>query len=449
MSQMIVGAAGDSTNACTTLPIIEKSIDTLSRRNSIVGGLGMDTMGKEQLVQTKELAGQKYDVGNSSCIQSKAIDVGDEARFSLQDDFKGRGTHGAIAVKQGQYPTFYHDTVRLNMFDSPEFPFWSEMDQQRFANLISNLDENYQKNIAHYMAEWTDFMFLQSAFHGADEGLLLTADEGGLGMQLLNATGAGETLSCKNTWTYDNGMVTWNATRATFEAAIGTEIYDLTDTTNDGFGLTQHDVILNQVLSTLRFKTAEAFGMQLRAVAIADPWVVKRILLRSSNNTWYTLMRDADTRGPKNHAIDRDQSVVIDGVLYIPCDWMRAFRATGSDGVKPTYGAALDTDPKVAIDTADTDSKKCAVIYCGAKAFYHAFSRKVYGAGTSNKKGGKVWFTPRFGDHGKGGGWAAHTKIGFRRREMETKDDGTTAYLNNSTFMAWFYDPGPGVGFAA
>lgn len=449
MAMKYVGEQGADYNAYTVQAKIDMAIDTLSRRASIVGGLGMDTAGKEQLVKTMDLAGVPHDIGNSSAIQTKRVDVGDEVRFTLQDDFRGRGTHGSVPVKGGNYPTFYHGDVRLNLFDSPEFPFVSEMDQQRFANLLKDFDQNYQKNIAHYVAEWVDFFFLQSGFCGADEGQLLGTDEGGLAMQLLNAAAAGDIISCKNTYCGGTGMVTWNATRATFESDIGNKIYGLTDTTGDGFNLDAHATIRNQITSKLRFKTVEAFGKQLRAVAICDPWLMERILRRTSTNVWYTLMRDADTRGPKNHAIDIDQSVIIDKILYIPCDWMRSFRATGADNVQPTYGVGITGDPKEKLETADTDSLKCAIMYVGAQAFYHAYSRRVYGAGTNQKKGGKIWFTPRFGPHGKGGGLTAHTKIGFRRRELLTKDTDTTAYLNNGSLIAWFYDPGPGVAYAA
>lgn len=445
--QGYVGAAGDATHAYTIVPLIEKSIDTLSRRSSIFGGLGWDDAGRERLVKTKEIGGKEIDVGNLSVIQTKEINVGDEARFTLGLDFTGLPTHGQAAVKQGDYPEFLHDNVRLNMFDSPEFPFWGEMDQQRFANMVADMEEYYQKKIAMYMADWIDFLGIQSCLHGADRGLLLTS-EGGLGMTLMNAATAGSAISCKNTYVGGSGMVTWNATRATYETAVGHAIYGLTDTSGDGFSLEAHEAILNQLIS-LRFQETEALGMQLRAVALCDPWLIRRILNRNSNNTWYTLLKDADTVGPKNRAIDRDQSVIIDKVLYIPCDWLRAFRAVGNDNVQPTYGAGLTSDPAVYIKTADATSKKCPIIYMGARALLCAKSSKVYGAGTDAKKGGRIWFTPRYGDHGKGGGWAAHTKVGFKRYEPMSKVGGTVTYHNDATLVAWFYDPGPGVSFAS
>jgi hypothetical protein len=426
--------------------MIEKTIDRLSQRYSIVGGLGADAEGRERLVKTMEFAGQQRDISTSSCIQTKEIDVGDEARFSLIDDFQGMPTHGNAAVKPGAYPTFYHDLVRLNMLDSPEYPFMGEMDQQRFANLIANLDSEYQTQTARYMGRWIDFLFLQSLLCGADRGLLLTT-EGGLGMTLMNAPSAGYKISCKNTYVSGSGLVTWNATRATFETTgVGHAIYGLTDTATDHFSLTQHEIIRNEITSNLRFASAKAFGMELRAVALADPWLVQRILSRNTNNAWYVLMKDADVLGPKNHAIDQDQAVIIDKILYIPCDWLRAFRATGADNVQPTYGCDLTSDPMTYIKTADSSSKKCCIIYMGAKAALCARSSKVYGAGTpaENRKGGRMWFTHRYGEH-KGGGICAHTKIGFKRYEPETKVGGTTEYLNNQSLVAWFYDPGPGV----
>ena len=449
MPQSYVGHVGDATHAFTQQAIIEKSIDRLSQRYSIFGGLGADAKGRERLVKTMEFGGETRDISTTSVIQTKEIDEGDEARFSLMDDFKGIPTHGNAPVKPGDYPTFYHDLVRLNMMDSPEYPFIGEMDQQRFANLIANMEPEYQAQIAQYMGKWVDFLGLQSIFHGADRGLLLTT-EGGLGMTLMNAPSAGYAISCKNTYVGGSGLVTWSATRATYEASVGHAIYGLTDTATDHFSLTAHETIRNEITSNKRFKSASAFGLDLRAVALADPWLVQRLLTRNSNNAWYVLMKDADVLGPKNHAIDQDQSVIVDKILYIPCDWLRAFRATGADNVQPAYGCGLTGDPQVTIKTADTDSKKCAIVYLGAKALLCARSAKVYGAGVAaeNKKGGRIWFSRRYGEH-KGGGIAAHTKVGFKRYEPKTEIGGTVDYINNQSLVAWFYDPGPGVALGA
>ncbi|HUX58624.1 MAG TPA: DUF4043 family protein [Bacteroidales bacterium] len=446
--QLYVGATGADTHAFTVQAMIEKSIDRFSQRYSIFGGLGANGKGIERLVKTMDVAGRSADISTSSCVQTKVVDKGDEVRFTLLDDFKGLPTHGSVAVKEGTYPLFYHDDVRLNMFDSPAYPFWSEMDQQRFANLIANLEPTYQEGIGEYMGKWIDFLAFQSLFCGGDRGTLLTTD-GGLGMQLMNAAAAGDIISCKNTYVGGNGMVTWNATRATFEASVATALDTLTDVTGDGFSLAAHAFIKNQIISVLRFKSAQVLGKQLRAVCLIDPWLLQRLMERSTNNVWFTMMRDADYRGAdKNHAINQDQAVEIDKILYIPCEWIKAWRASTSGGL-PVYGAGIDTDPQVAIATADTDSYLCPAIYLGAKALLHATSQKVYGAGTNSKKGGKTWFTADYGIHGKGGSWAAHMKHGFKRYEPMTKIGGTTTYLNNQSLIAWFYDPGPGVSFAA
>lgn len=449
-NQAFVNSAGTGTHDYTVLPHIDAAIDTFSRRASIFGGLNMDTQGRERLVKTTDVGGggKSKDVASTSCVYVKEITVGDEVRFNVSDDFKGLPTYGNHPVQDGEFPTFYHDNVMVNQMDSPGFPFWPEMDQQRFANLITNMEPFYQKKIAHYMAEWTDIHGIEALLCGADRGQLIDS-RGGLGRTLGNATAAGEFISCKNTFCGGHGMVAWNATRATFEAAIGTEIYDLDDNTLRGFSITSHEQILDQITSVLRFKEQEAFGMTLRAVALADPWLVKRLLTRSTNNPLYTLFRDADTRGPANRAINREAAVILDKVLYIPCDWLRAFRASGADGVKPTYGAALTSDPLATIETVSAASKKCCIIYMGMGALLRGQTVKLYGAGTNQKKGGKIWFTPDYGKYGKGGGTAAHTKGGFTRNEPATKVGGTVEYINKQTLVAWFYDPGPGKSYAA
>ena len=160
-------------------------------------------------------------------------------------------------------------------------------------------------------------------------------------------------------------------------------------------------------------------------------------------------MKDADVRGFNNHAIDREQAVIVDKVLYIPCDWLRAFRAYGNDSTAPTYGAGITDDPQTYIDTADSASKKCPIIYMGAQALLCARTNTVYQKDSGERvKSGRVWLTENPGLHGKGVGYSAHTKIGLKRYEPSAQD-GTTEYHNDGTLVAWFYDPGPGVSFAA
>jgi hypothetical protein len=454
MAMQNVGHVGSGTNDYAVQALLEKTIDRLSRRASIAGALTMDAKGRDRLVKTTEYVGKEVDIANSSVIQTKEVVDTDEARFTLIEDFKGMPTHGNQAVRTGAYPDVKHDLVRINVFDTPEYPFWGEMDQQRFARMIANMEDEYQKQIVNYLSTWTDISFLQACILGADRGLLHSSD-GALNMTLMNAPSAGYYLSCKNTYVGGSGMVTWNNTRATYEAAVGTAIYGLTDTTGDGFGLSAHETIVSQITANLRFPQTEFMGRTLRAVALTDPWLLKRLMLRDSNNTWYTLLKDADVRGPKNRMIERDQAVIIDGILYIPVDWMRNFRAYGNNGVQPTYGMGLNSDPQTFIDTVETTSnpsgaalKKCGIVYLGAHAILHGACSKVYGAGTNvKKKNARFWITPNYGTHGKGGGWAGHMKIGFRRYEPEAKD-GTTAYANHNSLVAWFYDPGPGVSFA-
>lgn len=448
MPTPFIGAAGGSTHAYTVLPHVDAAVDTLSRRASIFGGLGMDTQGRDRLVNTKDIGGPVKDIATSSAVYIKEISVGDEARFNLADDFEGEPTFGSYPVEDGQYPTFYHDNVRLNLMDSPGFPFWDEMTQQRFGNVISNMEPFYQEKIAHWLAEWTDFRGIEALLCGADRGQLLTT-RGGLGRQIGNAAAAGDYLSCKNTYVAGHGMIDWNDTRLTFEQAIGTEIYDLIDDDEFGFNLAEHEKMSNQVASTLRFKGVTLGGMKIKAIGLMDPWLMRRLLLRESGNNWFVLMRDADTRGMDNHAINRDQSIIIDEILYIPVDWLRAFRAYGSDGAQPTYGAALVADPAKQIETISSTYYKCCIIYLGAGALLHAKTSKLYGAGTDVKSGGRIWFTHDFGKHGKGGGTACHTKGGFSRNEPGTKTDGTETYINNSSLVGWWYDPGPGEAFAA
>jgi hypothetical protein len=449
MPQGFVGAAGASAYGYTVLPHIDAVVDTLSRRSSIFGGLGMDTRGRERLVKTTDIGeGRSRDVATTSCVQTKEISTGDEARFNLGGDFEGEPTFNDYPVQDGVYPTFYHDNVRISLMDSPGYPFWGEMGQQRFANVITDMDPYYREKIAHWMAEWTDILGLEACFGGADRGQLLST-VGGLNLTIGNAPSAGYTISCKNTYVAGHGMVTWNATRATFENAIGTEIFDLIDDDAFGFTLDAHEAILGQIVSTLRFKEQEAFGLKLRAVALTDPRLMARIMARQTSNVWFTLMRDADVRGPQNHAINRDQAFILDKILYIPVDWVRAFRATGTDGAKPTYGGILTSDMPKNIATLAAASNKCPIVYLAVKALLHGRTSKVYGAGTNSRKGGRIWFSPDHGKYGKGGGLCAHTKTGFRRYEPSTKSGGTETYTNNQSLIAWFYDPGRGVAFAA
>ena len=453
MPMSYVSPAATGTNNWTTQAIIDKAVDRLSRRGSVFGGLGMDKSGRDRLVKTTDIGGETRDISNTAVIQSKVINKGDEVRFNMISEFIGQPTFNAAPTREGAYPKLKGDRVFINMVNSPSYPFMAEMDQQRIADFLENLEPEYQQQIGWYMGDWVDFLAIEALLCGADRGNLKTAD-GGRGLTLWNAAAAGTVCSCKNTFVATaagGAMVTWSNTRATYETAIGTAIYGMADTITRQFSLTYHNKMQNMIASTLRFPECEFMGKKLRAIAITDPWIIKRLLDRSG--TWLTLLRDADIRGPENHAINRDQACIIDNILYIPMDWMRTFRvwATNDSGYPLKYGCAINYDPKTYIDLVENASNpsvaalyNCGIIYLGAKALLHAESQMVYGAGSDSKKGGRIWFTSTNPEHSVPGSWAAHMKVGFGRYEPYASD-GTTEYTNNNSLVAWFYDPGPGM----
>jgi len=442
-----VGDAGEA-NGFVITPLIEKSIEQLSARKSVFLSLMRDLENREERVKTVDIGEKEVDVGNSKAVWLKDFEKGNEARITLGLDLDGMPTHGDHPVRKGNYLDFMHDEIFLNAFRSPEYPLYGEMDQQKFAQMINNLSSYQQRKIAEYMGRWVDFLGLQALFCGADRGLMLDKD-GGLGKKFLNATSPGEQLSCMNTYVADHGFVSWDSDRSTYEGNISTELNDLTDSTSCGFNLNEHERHQDFITSVKRYPEVQFGGKNLRAIALADPWLIKRLLNRSSD--WMTLLKDADVRGiEKNHAINRDQAVIVDRIMYIPVDWMRAFRVDQndlSDGTVPQYGAGLTKDPQSEIDSAN-NKNICPIVYISAGALLAGRGSKFYqdSNGKSQKKG-RIWFTGDFDPHGTSGGWAAHMKLGFKRCEWFSPDGSD--YMNNKSHVAWYWDPGPGIDFSA
>lgn len=448
MPHSYTGYAGGSTNAYTTQFALHKQLDRMVSRRSLFSHMMEGSSGRPKKVKMIEYGGQDVDVLNSNIVQSKPhLNNKDECRFTLIKDLYGEPTFNDEEPRSGGYLSFLHDGVYLNEFHSPEYDYLGEMDTHRLENSVPNLKAHYKEAIADYAAEWLDISGLEALLFGADRGNLLTSD-GGRGMQLMNATAAGETLSCKNTYVAGHGWVAWNDTRATFEANIGTEIYDLIDDSDYGWSLNLHHAVTRTLASSKKFKKAELYGKQINGIVLTDPWIVARIQERTSGNDYYNMFKDAGKRGKDNPVINSSKAIVLDGWVYVSCEWLRAYRAYGNDGVKPTYGAGITNDPRTWIDTYGDTYKKCAMIFLGARALLNASSEKVYTEKLSQQNAGRIYFTTRKPVHTGGGGIVAHMKQGMKRYEPEAKD-GTTEYQNYSTAVIWTYDPGPGVSFAA
>ncbi len=423
--------AGASTNAYIVNPKRQKEVYVSATWNTVVGGLNG---GRKMEKQVLRFGGQKAEtihIGNSSAIWETSIPTGNEERITMVEHRKGMASgYGDYPVQPGNYDKYKHDVVFVNQIDSDADPVPGRCSLKQVSDILNDPKSTLQNGQKEWAAQEIDIEFARAMLMGASRNLLLTTN-GGLGITLYNAS-AGQTRSCYNTYTSYSGLVTPSAVRATHETNIGTALTGLSDNALRAFDLGQHNLLVDLV-GSLYFKKPTLGGRAYTAICLSDPWLVAR--LAASGGDYHVLQRDANKRGSDNPAIDHMSPIELDGVLYIPWELLKAFRASVSGGY-PVYGAGMSTyDPRDWMASASNTSKICAQIWLGQGAVLRATDRSM-------------WTTAEKGRHKESWEYSLHWDDGFKRTEEFAKD-GRTEMENKHSLVAWFYDPGVEVAFAA
>lgn len=438
--QAVWGNAGDATNAYIVNPKRAKELYYESVLPTLVGKAGDADLDTVDMAFGGGKSRKAY-IGNSSLIWNKSITTGNEERLTMVEARKGMaGSYGDAPTTSGSYDKYRHATMWVNQIDSKADPIPGRCSLKQVKDILDDPKGILQSGQKQWASEEIDHEFLRGIIMGASRNLLSTTAAGSLGITLPNTGAAGRIRSCWNFYTPNAGLATPSVTWATHETNIGTAVSSVTDDTTDRFDLGQHN-ILASLTTHLKFKRATFGGKSYRAVVFTDPWLLWRLVCTSNTaatDNYQYLMMMAAQRGMNNPAIDHMDPIVLDQILYVPVEQLRAYRMTVSGGY-PVYGPSTTnnsmlTDPR---DLFTTNTNKiCLQIWCGAGAMLRATDKKM-------------WSTARCLDTHKGNyDYALHWDDGFVRREYETKD-GRTEMSNDSTMVAAFYDGGVEDAFAA
>jgi hypothetical protein len=342
--------------------------------------------------------------------------------MTMLEEEKGlAGSYGDASVTPGPYASYRHMVAYVNQIDSKATPLPGRCSLKQVRDIISNPKGDLMMNKMRWASEEVDAEFFRALIMGASRNLLHDQDEGGLEITLYGAS-AGQTRSCYNFYVPGGGLITPSVTRATHETNVGTALSTLTDVLSDNFDYEETQIISDMV-KTKKFTPVSFGGMKLRAAVLCDPDLMYR--LTHSAGDYVGLAKYALERGKENPSLNHMNPVIIDEIMYLSAEWLKAFRPTVTGGV-PVYNKNLNTDPRD--DT--TASKLCLAVVMGAGAV-------VRGTDMS------IDVTVEEAKHKKGMEYAAHWDDGFVRREEFTKDS-RTELENSSSIVCAYYDPGVG-----
>jgi hypothetical protein len=436
---------GASTNEFIVGQRILKDIHVQSEWKTTFGKLN----GNRQVKITENERGSNVQFaagGNDSPVWEQEFGTGvGEARFTYEEPMNGLRTFGQADVVAGDFPSFKHEVIYACQIDSEAVPLVDRESQMRQDEIIpvGTLMAHTKDKFVPWREKWVEVDAISALLRGASESLLSTSN-GGMGITLPGCS-AGAHRSCYNfvAAAAAPALVSPNFTNATHEAAVATAIATMSDVQTFSFDYAQHK-FMSDCITELRFQPVRVGGKTYRAVCIADPRNIDRLLrsdasLFGSGELQNLIKYSSMGQGQdKNMVLDGMTTVELDDILYISNRYMKYFRPTQTASTSVAYGVAFGADP-YASGFSNT-SCICLNIYCGAGALLRG-TRK------------KMWYTVSGEEasdagHKKGTSVALHYYDAWKRKEFVTKD-GTSAILNNSTVIWAGYDKGIGTTYGS
>jgi hypothetical protein len=408
-------------------PKLQKEIYMKAYLKTFVGKLNGNARVKKQLFE-----GNTVSIANSSAIWETSITSGFEERMTMLEHRNGMpGAYGDAPSVPGRYDQYKHANAAINQIDSELIPLPGRCSQKAVKEVLTDPKGNAIDGALNWAAEEMDIEFIRAMLMGASRNLLLTSN-GGLGergFKLYNCN-PGESRSSYNFYVPGTGLVTPSVVRATHEANVGTALATLADDSDYGMNLGQHNKMVDIFTGTIGAKEATGFGGTYKAIVLSDPWLVRRLSKDATLTGYY---KDATPRSDDNKVLNHMDPILLDGVLYVPYDFLKAFRASVVDGL-PVYGAGMSIDPRPYV--ALNSSKICLQLWLGAGSVVRATDRKIWITADNSDKHKENWQ------------YGIHWDDGFIRREYGAQD-GRTEMDADGCMVAAFYDPGVEVAFDA
>lgn len=392
----------------------EKNIFSEYRKRGIIGKISraMTSMTVGAGPHAKEM-----DVAGTAAVMSKAVEKGDEVRFTLERNLTGAPTYGEATVRPGDFLSYMHANVFVNQTDSPEFPLIGEMSKLRVADILPNQDAAIRKQIGMWFSEEEAFKFYDAVFTGASRDLSSARGDGGRAINL--GLGAGVQVSPENYIVAGNGPVSGTPGTAGYETNLNTALEGLTNTAGDMFTLAfLHN--LPFYLADKNIKPAEGMeGMpDAKYICLCDPDLLAKLTeLDGSLSTAWKAARERS----KDNPFFSTGAIEYMGLMLIPDPYLKKFRAdtSGAGIVWGTNAADRRTFSPNALTSAH-------MVVLGAMGVLEAHN-------------GSVSITENPGKHGKGRALAGHVKQSFMRTRWVPKDGSAAAVMNQNMAVCSFY----------
>lgn len=416
---------GSATNAYVVNPQLSKDVYYESEYNTLFGRINS---GREVVTKEFDAGGMKIDAGNDSPVWEKPLTENAECRFTLREHNEGMFSYGDATPPTGGMAQWKHSVCYVRRVKSPAFTFPGFESQENFKQVVTDLVTMEKKNMSLMREQEVELDAFRAIMLGASRGLLLTVD-GGRGVTLAGGS-AGEYRSPYNTYVAgQSGLSTPNYTRATHEATLSTLLQTLDDDEAYSFTYNEHRRHC-ELAKRLKYKPVTIGGKKYRAGCIIDPRLLDRLTVYGG--VLSTLFQNAYARGKDNPAVNHLNALELDGILYIPSDYIEYFRPT-ANGTTVSYGCGMTEDPRSS--TFTNNSNICMALYFGAGCLLRG-----------RRKGG-VNFTTYQEKHNGPMEISFYYDDGWTRNDWVTRD-GRTEIKNDNMHMAFYYDPGVGVAFA-
>jgi N4-gp56 family major capsid protein len=266
--------------------------------------------------------------------------------------------------------------------------------------------EKAQPLLSDWLAQWMEWMFIYTFFHGYAPHILENTTTGGLYI------GSGQKICHPNFYAAGSGFVTWSATAATYEDSVADACTGVTDTSTDH--------MTADLLEDLRVKVKSKKIMPL----VVDGNEFYPILLHP--NQAKQLRQDSDYRNAVKDAWTRDSKNPIFTGAMAPYAGFVPYERMMVPGISPasatvTFGA---TNPLSALDTY---AIKGAIIF-GKSALAYGWADGPY-------------FDEEYEDYKNNKGVGIGVIAGCARAEFKdnSTDGSNTAVKNQSSMIVATY----------
>lgn len=335
-------------------PILQKQMAREAREGTVWGDLATD---KVLAPSGNGMFDAQQDVKTSGVIWRQQIGSTagtDEARFSFRKRIYGAGTLGDAPVAMGDYNEFLHDSVKINIIDSPAIPIPTEMNRRRGYNIVSDYQSLVREDITIWHSEQYAIDATEALLRGASRSLLST-EVGGLGLDILGVAkqdgttpsgyaGAGSQALHELIYmpaTADGAPVAYAlpdssaASRTTYEnsVAVALKALQTAGTANANTILARQGLrAIYQIASQRNIMKIK--GSDFDYIFVCDWAIADGLIAASGTNELREIWKYIEMgKGDASSLIDARKRLVMDGVLIVPDRMLQNWRPCTLTGV--------------------------------------------------------------------------------------------------------------------